>query len=139
MSKGSFDIDLEKQLKDKEFKERFERADRALDISIKLQELIDANNDSDKELAEKLSLSLKDIKRLREGEFSNFSQYELDNIYKIITSPESSLSMQHHNFETHALSSSSKELKQMAELPVSEISVQYPPSEDYSDIKWVIA
>lgn len=139
MSKGSFDRDLEKQLKDKEFKERFGRADRALDISIKLQELIDADNDSDKELAEKLSLSLKDIKRLREGEFSNFSQYELDNFYKIITSPASSLSMQHYYFETRALSSGSKELKQITELPVSWNSVQYPPGKAYKDINWVIA
>lgn len=86
MSKGSFDRDLEKQLKNKKFKERFERAERALDISIKLNELIEMYNLTDQQLADKFHLNLQDIEGLKEGQFSNVSKDSLDRIYEIITS-----------------------------------------------------
>ena len=72
-SKTNFDIYLEQQLQDSEFKKRFEQAGEAWEVAIQLAALRKARGLSQKQLAEKIGTSQQQISRLESPSYQGHS------------------------------------------------------------------
>jgi len=71
--KTNFDIYLEKQLKDPDFAERFEKAGEAWEVALKLAVLRKEAGLSQKELARKVGTSQQQISRLESPSYEGHS------------------------------------------------------------------
>jgi len=69
----NFDLYLEKQLRDPEFTERFEKAGEAWDVALKLASLRKASGLSQKELAKRVGTSQQQISRLESPSYEGHS------------------------------------------------------------------
>jgi DNA-binding XRE family transcriptional regulator len=73
MSKTNFDHYLERQLKDPEFAERFERSGKAWEVAVQIAALRERAGISQKELARRLSTSQQSISRLESPAYEGHS------------------------------------------------------------------
>jgi transcriptional regulator with XRE-family HTH domain len=71
--KTNFDIFLEEQLRDPEFKRRFEQAGEAWEVAIQLAALRKARGFSQKQLADKIGTSQQQISRLESPSYQGHS------------------------------------------------------------------
>ena len=72
-NKTNFDIYLEKQLQNPEFKRRFEQAGEAWEVALQLAALRKARGISQKQLAEKIGTSQQQISRLESPSYQGHS------------------------------------------------------------------
>lgn len=72
-NKTNFDIFLEKQLQDPEFKKRFEQAGEAWEVALQLAVLRKARGISQKQLADKIGTSQQQISRLESPSYQGHS------------------------------------------------------------------
>jgi len=85
MSKTTFDLYLEEQLKDPEFAERFERAGEAWDVALQLTALRERAGLSQKDLARKLKTSQQNISRLESPSYEGHSLSMLRRVAKMLS------------------------------------------------------
>ena len=71
--KTNFDIFLEEQLQDHEFKKRFEQAGEAWEVALQLAALRKAHGLSQKQLADKIGTSQQQISRLESPSYQGHS------------------------------------------------------------------
>jgi len=71
--KTNFDVYLEKQLKDPDFKEKFRRAGEAWDVAIQIASLRKESGLSQKELARRIGTSQQQISRLESPSYEGHS------------------------------------------------------------------
>jgi transcriptional regulator with XRE-family HTH domain len=72
-NKTNFDIFLEEQLKDPEFKKKFEQAGESWEVAIQLAALRKARGLSQKQLADKIGTSQQQISRLESPSYQGHS------------------------------------------------------------------
>ena len=82
--KTNFDIYLEKQLKDPDFAERFEKAGEAWDVALKLAVLCKEAGLSQKELARKVGTSQQQISRLESPSYEGHSLSMLRRVAEVL-------------------------------------------------------
>jgi len=79
-NKSDFDLELERLKRDRGFKQNFQLADRALDISIQIYSLRKKMGYSQKRLAELTGVSQSNIARLEKSDYTGYTLKTLDNI-----------------------------------------------------------
>ena len=82
--KTNFDIYLEKQLKDPDFAERFEKAGEAWDVALKLASLRKEAGLSQKELAGRVGTSQQQISRLESPSYEGHSLSMLRRVAEVL-------------------------------------------------------
>ena len=82
--KTNFDIYLEKQLKDPDFAERFEKAGEAWDVALKLAALRKEAGLSQKELAGRVGTSQQQISRLESPSYEGHSLSMLRRVAEVL-------------------------------------------------------
>ena len=82
--KTNFDIYLEKQLKDPDFAERFEKAGEAWDVALKLAALRKEAGLSQKELARRVGTSQQQISRLESPSYEGHSLSMLRRVAEVL-------------------------------------------------------
>lgn len=79
-----FDLYLEKQLKDPDFKERFRKAGEAWDVAIQIASLRKRSRLSQKELARRLGTSQQQISRLESPSYEGHSLSMLRRVAEVL-------------------------------------------------------
>jgi transcriptional regulator with XRE-family HTH domain len=82
--KTNFDVYLEEQLKDPDFKERFRKAGEAWDVAIQIASLRKKSGLSQKELARRLGTSQQQISRLESPSYEGHSLSMLRRVAEVL-------------------------------------------------------
>jgi len=82
--KTNFDVYLEKQLKDPDFKERFRKAGEAWDVAIQIASMRKRSGLSQKELARRLGTSQQQISRLESPSYEGHSLSMLRRVAEVL-------------------------------------------------------